>query len=63
MIFIVQLSVLQEKLPELLPTILSQAVKETEDYYMVDFNVIYSIGITLGMLPHNISYKYLQINK
>lgn len=63
MIFIVQLSVLQEKLPELLPTILSQAVKETEDYYMVDFNVIYSIGITLGMLPHNLSYKYLQINK
>lgn len=63
MIFIVQLSDLQEKLPELLPTILSQATKETDDYYMVDFNVIYSIGITLGMLPHNLSYKYLQINK
>jgi hypothetical protein len=63
MIFVTELSYLKDKIPELLPTILASKLKETQDYYIVDFNVIYSLGMAMGMINLDMKYKYLQINK
>lgn len=63
MIYVVELKTLQDKIPELLPTILSRGFKETDDYYIGNFDIIYKLGLSMGMIPIEIKYKYLQINK
>jgi hypothetical protein len=63
MIFIVQLSDLQEKIPQLVPIILQQILKENEEYFIADFAIIYSLGLAMSLFPVEMKYKYLQINK
>lgn len=63
MIYVVELKDLQSKISMLIPTILANSFKETDDYYIGNFEIIYKLGISMGMIPMEIKYKYLQINK
>lgn len=63
MIYVIELKTLEDKIPELIPTVLSRGFKETDDYYIGFFDIIYQIGMSMGYFPLQQKYKYLQINK